>query len=360
MTPAPRPSLEARNTSRIIDAIESEMSAEFSAPLPPQAGKPTLAQIIEETAILFASGQNAAAHTLLASALAENSGHPQEQLAWWMLFDLYQISGLIQEFETHAIAYAQRYESSPPQWKEKLPPVQAGSKAHALPVLSFNGKLCGNSRPLLERLQLIGCQHAAFCLEFGAISEADLAGCQQLLDMFHHWQTNNHAFMVKEAEGLANQIRSLIEPGRRDANDHAWLLLMELLRLMNHAQAHEETCIAYSITYEVSPPVFTPSANSPAPQPPAGSGFTMPPVVTAPPDALLRAIRKATQTQSVIVIDCAQLICIDFAAAAPLVAGLLQLADGKAVELRHSNHLVSVLLQLVGGKDALTISTRKF
>ena len=63
-----QPGAEARDTSKKIDAIESEMSAEFGASLPGTApadffdysvstAAVTLPQIIEEAAILFANNQ---------------------------------------------------------------------------------------------------------------------------------------------------------------------------------------------------------------------------------------------------------------------------------------------------------------
>ena len=97
-----QPSEVARNTSLKIDAIESAMSAEFSAAQTQEgavagespvtaAAEITLPQCIEEAAVLFASEQPDAAMALLSNATAEPTAHAQEPLAWWMLFDLCQL-----------------------------------------------------------------------------------------------------------------------------------------------------------------------------------------------------------------------------------------------------------------------------
>ena len=121
-----QPGAEARDTSKKIDAIESEMSAEFGASLPGTApadffdysvstAAVMLPQIIEEAAILFANNQAAAAQSLLAEAtsakLSTTTPRSYEQIAWWMQFELAQLIGTQQQFEQLAIAYAHRFET---------------------------------------------------------------------------------------------------------------------------------------------------------------------------------------------------------------------------------------------------------
>lgn len=368
-----QPSPEARNTTLKIDAIESAMSAEFSA----SQGTPhsnttefSLSQSVEEAAVLFASGQPDAALNLLtdasnmaAAATTTATSTAQEQLAWWMQFDLCQICEQKSRFEQLAIAYAKRFETSPPQWSGMMPNINKPDRAESIAALNFSGKLCANSQPLLERLRKLGEPHARVCLEIGAISEIDSDGCAQLLHILQDWQNRQCQVTLKAAQGLADKIQTLIQVGRRDDSDAPWLLLIELLRLMNDPAAHEEMCVAYCITFEVSPPAFNPPMNS-AQSAPVKDGtntatpFKLPALIDAPVDSLLQSIAQATSEDSAIVLDCNQLACVHFTAAAPLIAGLLRLADGKPVELQNTNFLVTVLLKLVGCKN-LQISTRK-
>ena len=367
-----QPSEEARTTSLKIDAIESAMSAEFSATQiqeeqedaaierPPAAATAEiiLPQCIEEAAILFASEQPDAAIALLSNATAEATAHVQEPLAWWMLFDLCQLHAQQARFEQLALAYANRFETSPPQWNSMMPVIGKTNKTASVTTLNFSGKLCATSQPLLDRLHKLGEPHQQLCVELGVISEIDHAGCKQLLKILHDWQAGQRHVMLNGAQGLIDKIRDLIQPGQRDQREEmepAWLLLIELFRLMNDQANHEETCIAYCITFEVSPPAFNPPPQQKTQ--PTGKVF-LPAFIEAPVDSLLQSIAQAASGQSTVELDCAQLACIHFTAAAPLIAGLLRLANGKPVELHNTNFLVSVLLRLVGSKS-LQISTRK-
>ena len=372
------PSPEARNTTLKIDAIESAMSAEFSASQGTHHSNTvefSLSQSVEEAAVLFASEQpdaalnlltdatNTAATNTAAAATTTTAPTAQEQLAWWMQFDLCQVCEQQSRFEQLAIAYAKRFETSPPQWNGTMPNLNKPDHAESIAALNFSGTLCASSQLLLERLRKLGEQHARICLEFGAISEIDSDGCAQLLHTLQGWQSRQCQITLKSAQGLTDKIHTLIQIGRRDDSDAPWLLLIELLRLMNDPIAHEEMCVAYCITFEVSPPAFNPPTNNARIAPvKAGDNtatkFKLPTLIDAPVDSLLQSIAQATSGYSVIVLDCTQLACVHFTAAAPLIAGLLRLADGKPVELQNTNYLVSVLLKLVGCKN-LQISTRK-
>lgn len=361
-----QPSVEARNTSLKIDAIESAMTAEFSATQIQEEAvadqafelasqEVTLPQCIEEAAILFASEQPEAAIALLSNATAEPTAHAQEPLAWSMLFDLCQLRAQQSLFDQLALAYANRFETSPPQWNSTMPIIGKADKTQAITTLNFSGKLCATSQPLLERLHKLGEPHQRLCLELGVISEIDNAGCQLMLEILQGWQAAQRHVTLGGAEGLIDKIRSIIQAGQRDDSEAAWLLLIELLRLMNDQASHEEACIDYCVTFEVSPPPFNLSIHHNAH---SDKKFMMPAFIEAPVDALLQSIAQAASEQPTVLVDCAQLACIHFTAAAPLIAGLLRLAHGKPVELQNTNFLVSVLLRLVGSKS-LRISTRK-
>ena len=359
--------MQALNTSKKIDEIEYEMSAEFSTSLPSQstassssAQTTDLRQTIEEAAILFGSGQTAAARDLLSAAIAQPTSKPDEKLAWRMLLELHEFQGDQAAFEQHALAYAERFETSPPPW-QCAETMAAHTAADKLPALSFRGKLSGSSEPMLDHLYQIGCRHRRFRLEFVNVNEVDLAGCGALLRTLTSWESQGCEVSLRNADALVDKTRALIQPGRRDDDDTVWRLLMALLWLMQATTDYESICIDYSITYEVSPPS---PQSSPAPLHDAKSdrtdqAFLMPAAIEMPVDALLAEINADAQCHERLVLDCAGLRRVDFNAAAPLLAGLNRLASIKPVELRHTSFLVAVLLQLVGGNGKLKIIHRK-
>jgi len=343
------------------------MSAEFSTSLPSQstdssssAQATDLRQTIEEAAILFGSGQTAAARELLSAAIARPASKSDEKFAWRMLLELHEFEGDQAAFERLALAYAERFETSPPPW-QCAETMSANTSADKPPVLSFRGKLSGSSEPMLDHLYQMGCRHRRFRLEFVNVSEVDLAGCGALLRTLTSWEAQDCEITLRNADALIDKIRALIQPGRRDDDDTGWRLLMALLWLMQATTDYESTCIDYSITYEVSPPS---PKSSPAPLHDAKSGrsdqaFIMPAAIEMPIDVLLAEIDADAKFHEHMVLDCAGLRRVDFNAAAPLLAGLNRLASIKPVELRHTSFLVAVLLQLVGGNGKLKIIHRK-
>lgn len=343
------------------------MSAEFSTRWPPEdpgaasANVATdLRQHIEEAAILFSSGQVTAAREKLTTAIVVPGADAEEQLAWRMLLELHESEGEQSAFEQRALAYARRFETSPPPWQHAAQ-MSAQLVGDKLPVLSFRGKLAADCMPALHQLFRLGCQHQRFRLEFVGITEVDIAGCRALLQTLDAWQQQACDLHLHKVDTLTEKIRTLIRPGRRDPDDAAWRLLMELL-WHSHASADYETvCIDYSITYEVSPPTprSTPAANQETNSGLSDQTFAMPAIIEMPISLLLAEIDAHANLHERIVLDGLGLRRVDFNAAAPLLTHLNRLASTKPVELRHTSFLVTVLLQLVGGHSQLKIINRK-
>jgi hypothetical protein len=85
----------------------------------------------------------------------------------------------------------------------------------------------------------------------------------------------------------------------------------------------------------------------------------MPKVVSLPIDKLLLRTTAYAHQAAVLILDCRDLQKIEFSAVTPWLTGLKQLAQGKAVECRHTSFLVGRLMQLMGGTSWLNITHRK-
>ena len=140
-----QPDMHALNTSKRIDEIECEMSAEFSTSLPAQSSESSssakatdLRQTIEEASILFGSGQTAAARELLSVAITQPAPKSDEKIAWRMLLELHEAEGNQSAFEQHALVYAERFESSPTPW-QCVETMTGNAAADKLPLMSFRG-----------------------------------------------------------------------------------------------------------------------------------------------------------------------------------------------------------------------------
>lgn len=339
-------------TTRKIDSIESEIASEIASEIesgpasapPADSGMPDeaasaglpdpvslLGQRIEEACLLHASGQSRAAAALLAEATAVpvHGDARAEQQAWLMRLELAGFAGSQAGFEDIALGYARRYETSPPQWRGP----QGTDEAEQAPPhsLSFRGRLCGSAAPALARLDQLANEHPRLCIDLAGVTEVDREGSRLLVEMLQRWRTEGRHVGLAGIDELLSLLRLQVSAGRRDSDDAAWLLLIELLGAAGKVQAHEEACLAYSLTYEVSPPV----------------------------EELIEHVGRAARDASVIVLDCRRLQRIEFGAAAPMLAGILRVAKGKPVEWRDAPFLVSTLLQLVSGDGSLRIINRK-
>lgn len=324
--------------------------------------------VIEEAAILYANGQTGAAEQMLQQAIEEDHLGDAATTVWNMLFDLYLITGKHDDFEHLSIAFASKFEKSPPTWVDLADQREASATgSNAVPVVHFPAKLDNSIVKQVERVQNLAATHRALRLEFVRVTEVSPIGCGILHNVLIRLQKSGNDLILVGSHELADKIRAIIQVGRRDETEAPWLLLLELLRLLNLEEEFEETSMDYCVTFEVSPPAFVAPQNKvttaidETPEPQASSeGFTMPRVIEGKTDDLVKAIADHAKDHKPAVIDCARLLRVDFGAAGQLLTGLAPLtAEGMQLELHGVNHLVFALFRTIGLTDLLCIIPRK-
>ena len=359
---------QSEDTFKKIDAIECEMSAEFDASfsLAQQHSAQQQAQQlaednsfphqIEEAAVLYASGQEQAAKVLLQHLTTqETTSRFQEQLVWWMLFDLLQIQLAHQEFEQLSVQYAVRFETSPPQW---TPPHANKKTDQALSArVHFRGKLSSENHAGFDPCRKINATHKKIEFALDGISEIDDSGCETLLNFLLQWQAQACAIILIGADNLIKQLHAAVKSTPPLACHSTWLLLIEVIRLLNDEFEYEEVCMSYSLTFEVSPPPYVAPVGNLIPV--STVEFLLPSIIEMPLQALIENITRHAQNQATLLLDCSALVRVSFQAAAPFVEALSALGTHKTVELRNANFLVSVLLKLIGSNSQLSIFTHR-
>ena len=329
--------------------------------LPQAAVAAQTAPAVEEIAILYANGQHAAAEQLLTDSVA--AGADQDRTVWWMLFDLYQIGGQRERFDNLAIDYVSTFETSPPAWN---PPASAAPGwAGVAPSTTFSGVLDAGIGDRLEHLLRLADAHPVLRLEFHRVTDLEAPACWLLLDTLRRLQARQRELILVGAAELAAQIRAGIAIGRPDDTEAPWLLLLELLQLLNREKEFEETAMDYCVTFEVSPPSFAAPhkvAMAPAQRLPASPDrFMLPPVIENQLGPLLPAIEHYAGHYPTLVFDCSRLLRIDYPAAIGLHACLQPLAaEGRKIEFRDVNHLVTALLRLLGYGDIARLYPHKY
>ena len=326
---------------------------------------------IEEVAILYANDQLALVEQMLQGAISEDRLGGATRTAWWMLFDLYQITGKQLQFDSLSIDYASKFETSPPAWASSVSgdSKKAPSIKGATPSIAFSGVLDASVSKLLDRLQKLAEKNQIFRLEFARVTAVDPVGCVLLLGALKTLRKSETELILVGAPELVEKIRAIIEVGRRDENEAPWLLFLEILQLLNREQEFEEASLDYCITFEVSPPAFEPpkpnkittaAVEAVAPTQ-LQDRFTMPAIVQGNTAPLIQSIIDFAALNQRVLIDCSGLSRVDFTAAGQLLNGLMPLSSqGKTIEFQDVNHLVAALFNVMSINSIAQITPHKY
>ncbi|MEB0139976.1 MULTISPECIES: hypothetical protein [unclassified Undibacterium] len=329
--------------------------------------------VLEEAAILFASGQNDVAEQMLSAAVHHQQLGNATEIGWQMLFDLYRITGNQHMFESLSLDYANKFETSPPLWPE----YQASGEMQddidasaAIPSVIFPVKLDSSIVKLLEKLQLTGSKSQQLRLDFSRVKQVDPVACGLLLRILRNFKKSKHDLMLVGAQDLAEKIRSILQVGRRDETEAPWLLLLEILQLLHFERAFEEASMDYCITFEVSPPSFEapqmqvttsfPSLSA-EPQSAHADCFLMPASIEGKLDSLLARLLEQAEHYNPLRLDCSRLERVEFGASAELLNGLAPIAaqSGMVIQFEEVNYLVMMLFNAMGLKNIASITLRK-
>jgi anti-anti-sigma regulatory factor len=332
------------------------------------------APVLEEAAILFSNEQTAEAASLLQSSIAENNLGPATQTVWMMLFDVYQALNKTAEFDSLAIDFAARFESSPPTWRgKKVEQAQKINTNQALVVLP--PVLDQAVQKVIEQIQTATAKGRPVHIEMSQLTKVEPFGAESLLRTLNAFKKAKRELTLTPAEKLVKACRAGVEAGRRDTSDGIWLLLLEGLRLMGKQQEFEDASIDYCVTYEVSPPSWEPMPEH------IRSHIDGPSVsnddnkqITRVEDGVFHLVgdlRGVIPTESALLteyaasrrdvqIDCGELIRIEFVAAGQLQNQLTTLRTlGKRVNLVNCSIPVGTLFGVVGMGDVAGIQLRK-
>lgn len=358
-----RPSVGV-NTQFLLDS-DNEHHAHDVPGLPESEAAP----VIEEAAILFANNQPDMVEQVLRSAIQDDQLGSATHTVWSMLFDLYQATAQSIQFENLSIEFANKFETSPPAWlgavASKAP---AGAPhANATPAIPFSGKLDAHIGKLLDRIQALAEKNPTLRLEFVRVTEVDPIGCSLLLSQLQRLQKSGHDLILVGAPELAAKIRATVEVGRRDETEAPWLLLLEILRLLNLEAEFEERSIDYCVTFEVSPPAFiapknkvTTALEEPSADNADTDRFMMPTIIEGRIDQLITSMASHAAKHNPAIIDCVRLMRIDFSSAGQLMSHLAPLTqDGNTIEMHNVNYLIAALFNVMGMTDIVRILPRK-
>ena len=334
-----------------------------------------LLPVFEEASVLYANKQSSAAAMILWQAIKDNRLGTQTDQGWKMLFELYQAGGRKPEFESLALDYASRFESSPPAWQDELAPEMDAPRqpTRQASAIAFPDTLDVNAIKQVEQIQRAVQRGRPAAVDFSGVRRADEIGAETVLRALADVRKNNGQMSVSGVDELRVALARAIEVGRRDSSDACWLLLLETLRFLNQQQAFEDLAIDYCVTYEVSPPSWEPLPESirlvsdakTAVVPDDDGDAEVPDVfemageVDGRPQELFAALPAFSQHHQEVVIDCRRLRRIDFTCAGEILNEVAALRSaGKFVAFRDLSHLIGCLLMVMGVQDLADLKIR--
>jgi anti-anti-sigma regulatory factor len=352
-----------------------------------EVGGSSLPPAFEEAAVLYSNGQSTAAATILWQAIKENTlaGHAKQ--GWAMLFDLYQAMGRKEDFESLAIDYSARFETSPPTWDDAIaPPGEDAARpaaGGAPSAVMMPAALDAQAVRQIEQVQRLAQRNRPVLVDLTAVRTVDAIGADLLLRVLTAFSGAQRELLVQGADALVPIVAGTIEAGRRDPSEACWLLQLELLRVLDRQQEFEDLSIDYCVTYEVSPPAWEPmppsirttgagtataeADASSASRAAADGGFSAGPEgfalvgeLAGRAQVALGALREYAADRAEVVIDCSRLRRVDFVAAGELLNEVVALrTGGKYLVFKDLNHVVAALLAVMGIPDLAEIRLRR-
>lgn len=315
---------------------------------------------LEEAAVLFASGKVGEAATLLNRYLLD---HPESKdpQPWYMLFDLYEVSGQLEHFEDTAVDFAVKFERSPPTWAPRAQLQNRGKEGQTL--MSFGAAFGPADRARLQRFLEEAALRNTVRVDVTRCPVPDEAYARAILQCLVTLQEQDIAVHLL---GVAALIERLDAARRQqDLAEPVWLLLLELLQLEGREIQFEDAAVDYAIRFEVSPPSFsppTPATGDPQTFPgrtPSGLDFPMHGIVGMAGDRQFAELRKFAEDKPCLEIDLSAVTRIDFGAIGVLLDTLIWMHNaGRKVLFKEGNELVNVLLEVVGAAQFAAVLGR--
>ncbi len=340
---------------------------------------------LEEAAILYSNGQYQATVDTLSACLDDDGLSKQHQLlSWQMLFDLLQVMGEREQFDSLAIKYASLTESSPPTWNEDMrAPDRRKSDRRASPSnIAALREIDGTFAKFVDQLLRAAGNKRDCCLDLSGVRQMDDEAAQEICRLFNGFLEADHKLSLTGVEAFLELVLTNIEVGRVDDSEAFWQLSLLLLRLLGEQARFDDLSIDYCVTFEVSPPPWEPmppifvltdeisagAAKDAGDETPAvirkaeisNNRLILRDDLSGKIQAEKEAMQSLAETNSTVRVDCRALRCMDFSAAGELLNELAaMMGRGRKVQFIEPNFLVYALMLVMGIHEMSEIRRRK-
>ena len=329
---------------------------------------PGLCAVLENAALLFANGQDAAARELLEQGVATDQDTKLSPLAWLALFDLMQRANDRAAFDQLSMQYVLQFERSAPAWDESAKPV-VGEALGAGGYIAVTGKLSSGSSAQLEGFKraLEKCVPRAR-IDLSSVNGFDDAGARLLAADLARARSQRMELSIQRPEKLRAALDQAVARGR-DGGEGAWLLSLELLQWHHEQAEFDERALEFAVAFEVSPPsweppprvdagksapgqdavVSAPGTVRRAPAPDDADSLRFEGVLAGAAPPALAGLAEFSGSNATASIDMSRVDRIDFICAGALLNSISRIeSQGNAVQIVGATPIVRALLLLLG------------
>lgn len=354
---------------------------------------------LDEAVIAFANADFDQCERTLTNLVSSGGPRAQHADTWAALFDLYRAVGQQPKFEALAVEYAQRFGWSAPQWfslpklvadaaaagDRQRPPVRSPAAGNTtigwVAPARVDADAVAELRSQLLQLPL------PWVLDWRAVQRIDAAACSALTKLLGEWSNEPIEMRWVGGEAFFELLGEVAPNGVKDADPAVWLLRLEALRLANRPVDFDQVAIDYCLTYEVSPPSWSPARCTLRAS--SGSGVTVAPITqiadvsttfleSQPADEashtahvelsgqlvgdigeMLRGLDGQIGAATMVHVSCARLIRIDFIAAGDLLNWVIaKRSENRAVKFVDAHRLVALFCGAMGISEHARVTVR--
>jgi ABC-type transporter Mla MlaB component len=325
---------------------------------------PGLCAVLENAALLYASGQTQPARALLEQGVQDDHDTRSSPLAWLALFDLLHRVNDRVAFDRCALLYVVQFERSAPAWEES-----SGAQVAAAPkapptggYVALSNPLGADSAPQIDAIRRMFTRAGTRArLDLTSVVAFDDAGAGLLAAVLADVRKHRLALMLQKPDKLRAALEAQIRTGR-EGGEGAWLLSLELLQFEQRQEKFEDRAIEYAIAFEQSPPSWEPppapasdAVAEPAEAPEDTEAGTAAEVVvwtgvlTGSATQQIARISDYAYNHAVVPVDMTGVERVDFVCAGALLNAINRIeAQRKAVQIVGASPIIRALLLLIG------------